>query len=181
MSKHEQGPARLSPDGRYRYTLERTWNEGAPVLAWMGLNPSTADASQLDPTLRRVMDFSQIWGYGGFVMLNMFAFRATKPEDMLAAKEPIGAWNDRMILLTLARTDVHTLVVCWGSHGAHRGRDVQMAELCRNQAEGGRGVNVHCLGTTNGGQPKHPLYLPKITMFEPWDYDWHLRVRAGAA
>jgi hypothetical protein len=63
----------------------------------IGLNPSTADHRKLDPTLRRVRNFAQKWGLGGFVMLNLFAYRATEPRDMKRAEDPVGPKNDRYI------------------------------------------------------------------------------------
>lgn len=180
MTSLEAGPAILSPDRRYRYTLERRWaadSDGPRTIAWIGLNPSTADESELDPTLRRIMDFSRSWGFDAFVMLNLFAYRATSPEDMKAQAKPTGRHNDAHIRGTLLRPEVQAVVACWGVHGAHRARSVEVAEIMDECAP-------HCrpyhLGLTNGGQPKHPLYLPKTTMFMPFDAHEHMIMRGGA-
>jgi hypothetical protein len=89
----EAGPALLSPDRLYRYTLERVWALDRPKCAFIGLNPSTADESRLDPTLRRCVRFADSWGYGSFVMLNVFAFRTTQPLGLLLANDPVGPAN----------------------------------------------------------------------------------------
>lgn len=73
--------ARFSPDRVYRYDLVRDWDTRQQVVAFIGLNPSTADESEDDPTIRRCIRYARDWGYGGIVMLNAFAFRATDPRD----------------------------------------------------------------------------------------------------
>ena len=77
--------ATFSRCGRYRYSLWRRWEEDAPYVLWICLNPSTADAEEDDPTLRRCMGFAQDWGYGASYTANLFAWRATKPQDMMKA------------------------------------------------------------------------------------------------
>jgi hypothetical protein len=102
------------------------------------------------------MRFAHAWGYGGMVMANLFAFRATEPADMKAAADPVGPENDRHILY-LAQ-DSGITVAAWGVHGDYRSRARAVVELLR-----GHKIMLHCLGTTKEGFPKHPLYLPKIT------------------
>ena len=82
--------ARFSESRTHRYALWRIWEKGAPMVMFVGLNPSTADETQDDPTIRRCIDFAKRWGYGGLYMLNIFAFRATNPKDMKAAADPVG-------------------------------------------------------------------------------------------
>ena len=99
----------FSPDRRYRYTLIHRWDESLNPghgIAWICLNPSTADEHQLDPTLRRIRDFSAVWGYAFFVMLNLFAWRATDPAGIKAAADPIGPDNDRWIAHWSARCEI---------------------------------------------------------------------------
>ena len=145
----------FSPDRRYRYTLVHRWDELLDPnrgIAWIGLNPSTADEHQLDPTLRRIRAFSAAWGYACFVMLNLFAWRATDPADMKAVGDPVGPDNDRWI----ARwgNGVDRIMLAWGEHGAHLGRDRFVLDLLdRNK--------VFCLERNASGQPKHPLYVSR--------------------
>lgn len=90
----------FSADRLYRYTLTRRW-DGRPMMAWIGLNPSTADETEDDPTIRRCTGFAKAWGYGGMVMLNLFAYRATDPKEMMCTaliRDPIGnPRNDELI------------------------------------------------------------------------------------
>lgn len=146
------GPASFSPDRSYRYSLWRTWDTTKPTVMVIGLNPSTADESQLDPTLKRCAVFAHSWGYGGFVMANLFAFRATDPLDMKACFEPVGPQNDSF-LLELAFA-CKLVLAAWGTHGGWLGRDEEVVELLTSS-----GVNLSCLKLTKEGHPWHPLYV----------------------
>lgn len=141
----------LSDDRRYRYELWRRWS-GGDYCCFVGLNPSTADESADDPTIRRCIGFAKAWGYGALCMLNLFAFRATDPADMKREPEPVGADNDA----TLARLTegAGIVIAAWGVHGTHRNR---ASEVMVNLP------SLHCLGLTKDGHPRHPLYLPKTS------------------
>ena len=147
-------PCEFSPCRTWRYTLRHTWAglfDGLErAIVWIGLNPSTADENQLDPTLRRIRGYSMAWGYNTFYMLNLFAYRATDPQAMRRAADPVGPENDRWILETAAKAD---LVMCaWGRHGLFLDRQRHMLALLD-------GFNLQCLEKTADGIPKHPLYL----------------------
>lgn len=122
----------LSPCRTYRYTLWRNISslDGEGYAMFIGLNPSTADEVLDDPTIRRCMAFAQAWGYGALCMTNLFAFRATKPADMLAAADPIGPENDKH-LIDLAR-DAGVVVAAWGTNGTHLGRDQAVHAMVSN-------------------------------------------------
>lgn len=156
--RHEVGPAEFSPCRTYRYTLTRTWDVYQPTLMVIGLNPSTADERALDPTLRRVRHFAKRDGYGGFVMSNLFAIRATDPKVMMAADEPVGPDNDSWLeKLALG----HVNILCgWGTKGGYRDRDVAVMEILTgvNERFGGD-TSIMCLERTKDGHPKHPLYV----------------------
>lgn len=158
--------ATFSECERYRFTLWRRWAPGLlddpqPLVAFIGLNPSTADESVDDPTIRRCIGFAKRWGYGGMVMLNCFAFRATDPKDMKAHDEPLAMKVQNMAAILDIAKQVGSVVCCWGVHGSHLGRD----ELVRATLH--KSVLTH-LGLTKGGQPKHPLYLRKDTERRIW-------------
>ncbi len=149
--------ATFSPCRRYRYTLWRSWS-GEPDVAFCGLNPSTADETIDDPTIRRIIGFAKAWGYHGVVMLNAFAFRATDPKVMKAEADPVGPEND--LAIRVISWDVDKVVACWGTHGSFRDRDMEISSmLC------GR---LYCLGTNADGSPKHPLYLRGDSALVPW-------------
>jgi len=139
--------ATFSPSRKYRYTLWRRWNEG-PYAMFIGLNPSTADETTDDPTVRRCIRFARDWGYGAMYMMNIFAIRATNPKVMLNDPEPIGPDNDYW-LRTVGRVAA-IIVAAWGTHGRHMDRGKAVLHLFSD---------VHCLKLTKDGIPGHPLYL----------------------
>ncbi len=142
--------AHFSPCGLYRYDLWRKWDMfGNGSIAFIGLNPSTADAIQDDPTVRRCINYAKGWGYSGMVMLNLFAYRATLPSDMKKVEDPIGPETDACIR---KYAETHRLVAVWGVHGCYRDRDKQVLSYLND---------LYCLGLTKEGHPKHPLYLKK--------------------
>jgi hypothetical protein len=144
--------AYISECGKYRYSLERTWGQnGLNYCAFIGLNPSTADAEIDDPTIRRCIGFAKDWGFDALCMVNLFAFRATNPKDMLTVADPIGPDNDRS--LRIACQNAKLIVAAWGNHGSLNGRSKEVQEDMRG--------GLHVLGLTKSGEPAHPLYLPK--------------------
>ena len=143
--------AELSDCGEYRYRLSRIWDPKKPPLTFVMLNPSTADMMTDDPTIRRCMGFGQREQAGGIVVVNLYGYRATKPFDLFQASDPIGAANDRWLLnACLAPGKV---VCAWGANAPHP-RSFHVKDLLREHR-----VKLHCLGTTNAGAPRHPLYL----------------------
>ena len=121
------------------------------MLGFCMLNPSTADASRDDPTIRRCIGFARAWGYGGVEIVNLFALRATEPRVLRQARDRVGAHNDRQILAAARRVD--TMVVAWGIHGALAGRDREVLALLSQR------IRLLILGRTRHGLPRHPLYL----------------------
>ena len=83
--------ATFSPCRRWRYLLWRRWDAAKPVANFLMLNPSTADEVKLDPTCARARDYAERWGYGALIVTNIFAFRNTDPDQMKAAKDPVGS------------------------------------------------------------------------------------------
>ncbi len=148
---------------RYRYTLKRTWSHsgsdnfphGAGYLMVIGLNPSTADHIDDDPTIRRCIRFARDWGYGELVMTNLFAYRATKPMDLMVAADPVGGENDAVLQSCAAQASL--VLAAWGNYGNFQSRDKAVLSLLPQQ------VPVFCLKKTNGGNPWHPLYVPAAT------------------
>jgi len=118
----------------------------------VGLNPSTATESVDDPTVRRVISFAQREGCDALLMTNAFAYRATDPNDMKAAADPIGPENDRWLLECSKMASV--AVAAWGVHGEFMGRGEAVKKLI---------PGLRCFGRTKNGHPKHPLYLAADT------------------
>jgi len=138
---------------RWRYLLWRRWDAARPAANFLMLNPSTADEVKLDPSCTRARRYAERWGFGAVVITNIFAWRATDPEEMKAARDPIGRGNDRAILRAARES---ALVVCaWGNHGAHLGRSEEIKNLLRKA-----GIAPRVLRLNGSGEPAHPLYLP---------------------
>lgn len=146
----------LSDCGLYRYRLHRRATASDRIALFIMLNPSTADAEQDDPTIRRCIGFARAMECGRLLVVNLFAFRATSPKVMLAAADPIGPDNDKHID-QCAQDSVMSggrIICAWGAHGSHRGRGaVVLRRLLL------AGCDPVSLGETAKGMPRHPLYL----------------------
>ncbi|USN99319.1 MAG: DUF1643 domain-containing protein [Phycisphaeraceae bacterium] len=154
-----RGDAQFSPCRRYRYTLTRVLRErDTSMMTIIGLNPSTATETTDDPTVRRCIRFAIREGFGRFVMLNAFGYRATDPADMKAQRDPVGPGNDEAIRRVVGDADL--TVFAWGTHGAHLGRHDRVLELVGPR---------HCLGVTKAGLPRHPLYLRRDVAIVPYE------------
>lgn len=151
---HNDDGAILSTNHKYRYDLWRKWDSSLPFVLFICLNPSTADATIDDPTIRRCRGFAKSWGYGGFHMLNLYAFRATDPKDLAKARDPIGpSWKSNMNLAIYQCADV---VCAWGAHPMAVERGKEMIAMLKKDL-----IQAKCIKQTNAGHPGHPLYLKK--------------------
>jgi hypothetical protein len=139
---------------RWRYLLWRRWDERKPVANFLMLNPSTADEFQLDPSCTRARNYAERWGFGGVLITNIFAWRATLPAELKRVKNPVGRGNDRAILR--AAREAKIVVCAWGNHGAH----LERAARVRKMLEQDR-LKLHVLRLNASGHPAHPLYLPQ--------------------
>lgn len=150
---------------KYRYRLDRKWDETLPPLAFGMLNPSTADHERNDPTIERCERRARALGFGSLIVWNLFAFRATKPRVLREVSDPIGPQNDDFIFDALAEVKRRngTVVVGWGTHGDLLDRHSQVLKIAHS-------INVElcCLGTTSAGQPRHPLYVSYEREFSTW-------------
>lgn len=156
--------AEVSVGENYRYRLWREWRGGlfrgrGGLTLFIMLNPSTADGSIDDPTIRRCVSFTQSWGHNRLEVVNLFAYRATNPKELLQACSPIGPGNDAYILDAADRAD--TIVCAWGTMGwiDDRAKDVK-SMLSKHK--------LQCLGLTRGAHPKHPVRLSKQLRLEPF-------------
>lgn len=144
---------------RYRYRLSRVWDPTLPRCAMVMLNPSTASAVRLDPTVRRCVRFAQDWGFGALEVVNLFALRSTDPHALRTHPRPVGTRNDDALLAAAASADL--VVAAWGVHGTLADRGSTVRALLREH-------RLHHLATTRDGHPRHPLYLPLTARPSPW-------------
>jgi len=157
----------MDEGGRYRYRLWRTWDVRRGRLAWVMLNPSTADAYMDDATVRTCRRLAESHGFGAIDVVNLYAYRTSRPEELIAAArcgiDIVGPDNERH--LAEATQGAGAIVVAWGAcrFAVARASDVLRQLLARGR--------VHCLGLTKDGAPRHPLYsrkdAPLITLTSP--------------
>lgn len=145
--------ATFTRDRRHRYRLSRVWDDSLMRVNFVMLNPSTADAFKLDPTVRRCMGFATSWGAGACEVTNAYALRSTDPKGLKAVEDPVGEHNDDAIVA--AATDADLVIAAWGVHAVYLGREDSVRRLLCDA-----GVKVHYLRLTKDGHPGHPLYVP---------------------
>ncbi len=165
--------AAFSADRKYRWWLTRQWGRKLGNLcAFIGLNPSTADETQDDPTIRRCITFAESWEHDGLLMLNLFAYRSTDPTELNRARESgidiIGQENyaEDLIQRLGKQFDVSRIIAAWGT-GWWSQRGHALAYEARNSRHR---MKFDCLMKTSKGDPKHPLYCPGGLLPEPWNY-----------
>lgn len=155
MDEPLKSGALFSPDKKYRYLLWRIWRTTLPKCGFVMLNPSTADAYVLDPTVKRCMDFAKQWGYGSLFVCNIFALKSTDPKELYKADDPVGPRNDSTLLDLMKMSDL--VITAWGNHGAYRDRGhtvlhTFLPDYSKKMAH---------LGLSKSLQPLHPLYLSR--------------------
>lgn len=165
----------ISDCGRYRYTLHREWLGGEGTCLFVMLNPSTADANEDDPTIRRCIGFAQRWGFNRLAVGNVYALRATDPKALKTEPYPVGEpmpesnahtysnLNDEWLRKLCLDPDTKRVVVAWGANAEPR-RAAQVTDVLTAHH-----LPVECLGRTKAGHPKHPLYLRSDTPLEHFD------------
>ena len=161
--KQIPGEATFSEDNLYRYTLTRKWGIMDKSLIITMMNPSTASESILDPTIRKVLQWSIIWGYDKLIVLNLFAYRSTEMKQIFQVSNPIGPDNDYHIIETLENNKLSLHIAAWGKKGNFLERDHQIRTFYTNL-----GIPLHYLVLNSDGTPSHPLYLSKNTTPTLW-------------
>lgn len=162
--------ATFSPDRVYRYRLSRTWETGLGIATWLMMNPSTADENVEDPTIRRCIEFSRVFGCVGIEIVNMFGLRSTDPSALVIHPDPVGPENDQAILQAadLAKLSLGILICAWGSlpKPSMVARARRISRLLHSA-----GHELHVLAVTKGRSPRHPLYLGQQCTPLPWN-EW---------
>jgi hypothetical protein len=160
--------ASFSDCRKYRYTLSRIWGaQGQGLLVFVMLNPSTADELTNDPTVERCQRRAILGGFGGLMVVNLFALRSTDPAALKAHPDPVGAENDHHIV-QVCRIPGAVVVCGWGTHGKLKGRDRQVIHLLRQHD-----IPLHALKVSRDGHPWHPLYVSYDTSPQPWIPELH--------
>lgn len=150
-NKYLQTDAMFSPDRVHRYSLTRIWDNSFGYVALVCLNPSTADEKLDDHTIRRCVEFSRQWGFGGMHLYNIFALRSTDPQLLYTHSNPVGEQNNEFLR---AIPDSTPIICAWGTHGNFRDRGRNCLNFHLHK------LDRWCLRKTLDGCPGHPLYLP---------------------
>lgn len=155
----------ISECGRYRYRLERDLGQPGPVAAILGVNPSIADATVNDPTIRKDMGFGRRLGWSRIIKGNKFAFRATDVKALRSAADPSGPLNMDHLAQIMLEADI--VVAAWGPLAklptALRGQWREVVAIAARL-----GKPLHCFGTAQDGQPRHTLMLEYVTPLVEW-------------
>lgn len=175
-----ESSAVISDCGRYRYRLDRDCapdgRSFGPRMAWIMVNPSTADAEQDDATIRRVVGFSRRHSCFRVTVGNLFAYRATDVRELKRVADPVGPEND--IYLRGIMHEAQCVVVAWGPLAKQpkglRDRFKRVAEIAEQMKR-----PLWCFGTANDGQPRHPLMLAYDTPLVPWSPEPGIRTSGG--
>lgn len=152
----------ISECGQYRYQLTRP-PEGHPdktTALFVMLNPSTADASLDDPTIRRCRGFAKLWGCAGVTVANLYALRSTDPKALWGHDDPVGPHND--VYLSMLAREYKDVICAWGANA--RADRVEAAVRIFSNV----GARLFCFGQTRSGAPKHPLYIAANQPLLPW-------------
>lgn len=149
-------------DGLYRYRLWRRWAPMLEVCCFVMLNPSTADGTEDDRTIRRCIWFARAWGYGALEVVNVYALRSKDPQRLLEVEELVAVGPRNEVAIAEATLRSRFVVAAWGVHvppeRARWALDRAISPI----------RDVHHLGLTRGGAPRHPLYLPGSTVPTLW-------------
>jgi hypothetical protein len=148
----------ISDCGNYRYRLTRTWNTEKGTIVFLMLNPSTADVTNNDPTIRRCINFAKDWGYGSLIVGNLFALRTSDPSNLDEHESPIGPKNDSY--LQKICKEANMVVAAWGANEAIETREQEVISMLD--------VDLYALNTTKDNHPSHPLYQEKDTKPTLW-------------
>jgi len=143
----------FSECGQYRYELSEVWDKTKPLVLWILMNPSVACLDYADPTLIKTGKFARSWGYGGQLVGNVHAYRATNKMGLLNVADPVGPKNDKSIMLMAELAN--TIVLAYGQPPkALKRRGQQVTKMLGNHPA------LCCLKLSKDGTPWHPLYLP---------------------
>jgi len=165
--------AALSPCEKYRYELRRDWDASKPPLVLCMINPSRADADVADPTISKCIGFARRLGFGGILVVNLYAYRTPYVRALLAAGDDgtdiVGPEND-LYIIKAAWTAAHSLspIVCaWGAK-PRVPSDWQQRIGILKAAAAAQHVPLQCLGVTKNGDPAHPLMLSYDRKLQAW-------------
>lgn len=150
--------AEFSECRKYRYALWRIWDDSKPLVMFIGLNPSTANESDNDPTIKSVCRIAKANGYGGVYMMNCFPFISTDPTRLIKTPHELSVNANK--LYSVGKI-CHDVVFAWGNFN-QVGSDV--IEFMVHLFPSAKALHINA-----NGSPKHPLYCKSDTKFIPFN------------
>jgi hypothetical protein len=154
----------ISDCGLFRYQLYRCWDDRKPCVTWIMLNPSTADDKVDDMTIMKCIAFSEIFGFGKMIVVNLYAFRTKSPQLLERHGYPVGPENDVHIVSAMFNSEM--IIAAWGAHGRGKQRAKDIMALTASR-------DVMALKLLHGAVPGHPLMLPyksQLVTVPKWIY-----------
>lgn len=137
----------------YRYRLWRRWDPVKPIVVFIMLNPSTATARKMDPTVRRCAGYANTWGFGSVEIVNLFGYRTFDPHVLAKVDDPVGPLNDRHIRSAVGQAD--QVIAAWGVKAYEPWAENRVGKVLALI----EGFPLHTVVLTKDGRPGHPLYL----------------------
>ncbi len=144
----------------YRYLLWHEWAPEKSAVAFVGLNPSCARVQDTNPTFKRCVNYAKYWGFGRIYLVNLFAYRASTPQQLRQAKHPVGTDNDKTLVEIARQSEL--VVAAWGNDGQYLQRSAQVRALL---------PRLHVLKVNRTGEPAHPLYLKASLKPYAWNFN----------
>jgi len=146
--------AEFSEDRKYRYNLWRIWDESKPYVMFIGLNPSTANETEPDPTIKSVIRIATNNGYGGVFMMNCFPLVSSDPialYEFYATEIFHSHFLTNNVRLKQVSERCESVVAAWGNFDIVKDteRDKQLMDMF---------PDMMALKINKNGSPKHPLY-----------------------
>ncbi|WP_269623389.1 DUF1643 domain-containing protein [Prochlorococcus marinus] len=171
-----QSNAQFSLCGRYRWNLNRRFNSCKKEIIFIGLNPSKANSFVNDRTLIRLINFSNLWGYGSLSVVNLFAIISNNSLDLKSFADPIGNSNNKELnnkIKAWSEKELCDLWLGWGVNGSYLNRDKVVLRKIQNYYNKRvrnfpKASQPYAIGITKDGYPRHPLYVQNKTILKPF-------------
>jgi len=149
IEKDKASGANFSKCRKYRYLLWRIWDDSKPLVAFVGLNPSTADENAPDPTITRVINFAKSWGFGGVYMMNLFPYVTADPDKLIECEAADIACNDYLVRECGAKCG--KIIFAWGNF---KQVTPERTKFFIEQFPNGEALVLN-----SNYSPRHPLYV----------------------
>lgn len=149
--RHGRGRAIFSLDNKERYFLSREFKKEGRNISFLMLNPSTADAGKLDPTVTRCMEYGKNWGFDRVCIVNIYPIIGSDPMILIKKK---GDRELNRLFIEYSLKFSEKIICAWGSHREVNFEKENLSDILFNNNK-----KLYSLGYNYDGNPKHPLYL----------------------